>query len=63
LRLRALWETTPVEVRVLSGDGRGGGTRVLLPPVLLPPVQAFIGFVALALWNRAAGGAVAVASG
>ncbi|MBV9336646.1 MAG: hypothetical protein JO243_12210 [Solirubrobacterales bacterium] len=48
--------------------GRAGRERVLceLPAELPPPVQAFIGFVVLLLWNRAAsssGAAAVVASG
>lgn len=73
LRRRSRWRSD-MELRragIAVGSIRKGRTprgQVLcdLPAELSPAVQAFIGFVVLALWNRAAassGSAVVVASG
>ena len=72
LRRRSRWrsdmELCRGEVAVGSiRKGRGARGQVLcdLPDGLSPAVQAFVGFVVLALWNRAAassGSAVVVAS-
>ena len=73
LRRRSRWRSE-MELRrggnavgsIRKGRALRGQVLCALPAELPPPVQAFIGFVVLALWNRAAassGSAVVVTSG
>jgi hypothetical protein len=73
LRRRSRWRSE-MELRrggvavgsIRKGRALRGQVLCALPAEVPPPIQAFVGFVVLALWNRAAassGSAVVVASG